>query len=133
MTRKLKKPCLDLTYECSKILKELSHSIKTMTRPCQVDLMLREMICAVECLQSSMRPLLLEKSFDIQIVASLPSTESVHLLNLFPLVSVVSSLIELSVRTKGLADAVAVLADEAGFWDLKLSQDLANQKIEIAI
>ncbi|KAG1360708.1 aluminum-activated malate transporter 10-like [Cocos nucifera] len=93
--------CVKLSLECSKVLKELASSIKSMKKSSRINYLVGEMNAAVEELLDAFR--------------SLQQADSVPLFESLPLVTVASLLIEISARTDRVVDAVEDLASLACF------------------
>ncbi|XP_008810443.2 aluminum-activated malate transporter 10-like [Phoenix dactylifera] len=93
--------CVKLSLECSEVLKELASSIKSMKKSSRINYLVGEKNNAVEELLDAFK--------------SLQQADSAPLLGSLPLVTVASLLIEISVRTDGVVDAVETLASLACF------------------
>lgn len=130
--------CLRLSSSSSAVVKELSTVITTMTKSTKIDLIVQEMNNAVQELQNAL------KYFSEQSTASLtvPKIEesdngagdakaSLALVQIVPLVTVSSLLMEIAARTEKIAEAVNSLANKAEFKvesDAKSKQKSRTQK-----
>lgn len=126
---------MKLSSESSKVLKELSSSVKLMKSSQSIDLLVEEMSNAVEQLHDALRsfPNQLtraaiepaaedateEKKHSISVATTLPVME------VLPLITVASLLIEISARIDGVVDAVRTLADLAGFESVEKEKPLS--------
>ena len=107
----LVEPCKALSTSSSKVLKELSIVIKTMKKSTKIDLEVSDMNIAVQELQAA--------------IASFPSTQTAieeheaatipPLMELLPLATLVSLLIETASRIEHVVNAVETLANVANF------------------
>ncbi|XP_023513501.1 aluminum-activated malate transporter 10 [Cucurbita pepo subsp. pepo] len=107
----LLEPCKALSTSSSKVLKELSIVIKTMKKSTKIDLEVSDMNIAVQELQAA--------------IASFPSTQTANeeheaatippLMELLPLATLVSLLIETASRIEHVVNAVETLANVANF------------------
>ncbi|XP_073313780.1 aluminum-activated malate transporter 10-like isoform X2 [Primulina huaijiensis] len=125
--------CLRLSSSSSAVVKELSTVINTMTKSTKIHLLVQEMNNAVEELQNAL------KSFSEQSTASLtvPKLEesdngagkaktSPALVQIVPLVTVSSLLMEIAARTEEIVEAVNSLAQKAEF---KVESDEKSKQI----
>ncbi|XP_008806969.3 aluminum-activated malate transporter 10-like [Phoenix dactylifera] len=130
----LREVCMKLSSASSKVLKELSSSIKSMKRSQSIDFSVEEMSNAVEELHDALRSFpnqftqeadepaveaTEEKKHSISVTTTLPAIE------LLPLITVASLLIEISARIEGVVDAVHTLADLAGFDSVEKEKPLS--------
>jgi Aluminium activated malate transporter len=108
------------------VLKELSNSIKEMAHSNSLDLLVCDMNLAVQDLQDALKslPSQLQDEAQVQkysvpsaIVTTVKTQNSVTmpLMEVLPVITVVSLLIEISVRIEGVVDAVDTLANLSGF------------------
>ncbi|XP_072986330.1 aluminum-activated malate transporter 10 [Typha latifolia] len=132
MKKHLSDVCMKLSSRCSLVLKEVSNTIKDMTRSQNIDLLVADMNNAVQELQSALKSLpnrlaqgttttttttttqqqteaSEEKKHSISIAPTVPLMEAL------PLITVVSLLIEISTRIEGVVDAVDTLSSRASF------------------
>ncbi|CAL5331852.1 hypothetical protein CsSME_00013069 [Camellia sinensis var. sinensis] len=112
--------CIRLSSHCSKVLKELSVTMKTMTKSSATDLLVSEMNFAVQELQNDLKALpnwLLLDSLPANNEKEEPNTEQliVPLTEILPLATAISLLIEITARIEGIVDVVDKLADLAEF------------------
>ncbi|XP_073027867.1 aluminum-activated malate transporter 10-like isoform X2 [Primulina eburnea] len=125
--------CLRLSSSSSAVVKELSTVINTMTKSTKIHLLVQEMNNAVEELQNAL------KSFSEQSTASVtvPKLEesdngavkaktSPALVQIVPLVTVSSLLMEIAARTEEIAETVNSLAKKAEF---KVESDEKSKQI----
>ncbi|XP_073309268.1 aluminum-activated malate transporter 10-like [Primulina huaijiensis] len=126
--------CLRLSSSSSLVIKELSTVINTMTKSTKIYLIVQEMNNAVEELQNAL------KSFSEQSTASLTvpeleesdngagdTTASPALVQIVPLVTVASLLMEIAARTERIAEAVNSLANKAEF---KVKSDEKSMQLQ---
>ncbi|XP_042467312.1 aluminum-activated malate transporter 10-like [Zingiber officinale] len=137
----LRDACMKLNSDSSKVLKELSSSVKTTKKSPSVDLLVGEMKNSVEELQISLsslaeastqpRPaesseLENENSSDVDecdvAVVLMPLTEAMAV------VTMASLLIEISARIEGVVEAVAALAELACFKPI--GDDKSRSKVQ---
>lgn len=95
-----------LSNASSGVMKELAVSMSSMKKPTRIDFMVEEMRSAVEELESAL------KSLSKQPILA---AEGVTLVEVVPLVTVSSLLIEIAARTEKLAVAVNGVAEKAEF------------------
>ncbi|CAL5382321.1 unnamed protein product [Camellia sinensis] len=112
--------CTRLSSHCSKVLKELSVTMKTMTKSSATDLLVSEMNFTVEELQNDLKALpnwLLVDSLPANNENEEPNTEQliVPLIEILSLATAISLLIEITARIEGIVDAIDKLADLAEF------------------
>ncbi|ONK59214.1 uncharacterized protein A4U43_C08F4150 [Asparagus officinalis] len=105
--------CTKLSLEYHKVLKEAAKFLRTMRKSSTIELMMAEMNEAVEDVHSVLRSL--KPAAEEEQKQHMLATESVNMMKVLPLISVVSLLIEISVKIEGIVDAVQDLADLAGF------------------
>ncbi|XP_075477731.1 LOW QUALITY PROTEIN: aluminum-activated malate transporter 10-like [Primulina tabacum] len=126
--------CLRLSSNSSLVIKELSMVINTMTKSTKIYLIVQEMNNAVEELQNAL------KSFSEQSTASLTvlkleesdngaggTISSPALVQIAPLLTVSSLLMEIAARTEKIADAVNSLANKAEF---KVESDEKSMQLQ---
>lgn len=108
------------------VLKELSNAIKEMAYSSSLDLLVCDMNMAVQDLQDALRslPNQLQEAAQVQkasvssAITTTVKTQNVvtmPLMEVLPVITVASLLIEISVRIEGIVDAVDTLADLSGF------------------
>ncbi|KAL9176418.1 hypothetical protein ABFS82_02G177300 [Erythranthe guttata] len=121
LKKHFRKFCIRLSANSSAVLKELATSIGTMTRSSKVEFLVEEMRSSVQELQN-----VLESLSKQPIQSTAPKNEGgtaegnsspivVTLVQIVPLVTVSSLLMEIAARTEKIADAVNVLAEKAEF------------------
>ncbi|XXG43293.1 hypothetical protein AAC387_Pa01g3361 [Persea americana] len=110
-----------MSSHSSNVLRELAVATKTMRKSSSIDLLVEEMKMAVGELQRSLRyfphqltPPPIEATEDKRAPAHAPPTH-VPFMEVLPLVTAASLLIEIAVRIEGLVDAVDELAGLANF------------------
>lgn len=99
--------CITLSVKSSAVLKQLVVSITTMQKSSRIDFMVEEMRSAVEDLQNALKSLSKQSTGDL-----ITSTTVVEIV---PLVTISSLLIEIAARTEKIAEAVEGLAEKAEF------------------
>lgn len=124
--------CLKLSAHSSKVLKELSSTIKTMRKSPDVDFLVSEMNNAVEDLQEALKSL-------PQILPPTPreateeqrpppfSTTTLPLMEVLPLATASSLLIEMARRIQGVANEVDELAGLVNFKPAAIDKPKQNQ------
>ncbi|THU47703.1 hypothetical protein C4D60_Mb09t18430 [Musa balbisiana] len=140
MKKHLRDACMKLSSDSSKVLKELSSSIKLMKRSKSIDALVGEMKNAVHELQNSFASL---PNHQTQTTASSPieSTEGkknsnisiadgVALMEAMPLMTIASLLIEISARIQGVVDAVGTLATLARFEGIRNEKSSSKVQAE---
>lgn len=125
MKRHLRDVCMRLSLSSSKVLKEISSSVKSMKESRSIQVLVGEMNDAVEELQVALRslPKQLTQSPPPPAAAEAATIEKRHcvpattisLMEVMPLFTAVSLLIEVSERVGGVVDAVGTLATLACF------------------
>ncbi|KAJ6695251.1 ALUMINUM ACTIVATED MALATE TRANSPORTER FAMILY PROTEIN [Salix koriyanagi] len=125
--------CLKVSSNSSCVIKELAKTIKTLKKSSSIDFLVEEMSSAVQDLQNEikslpnlLRPaeLLLPKSKETE-----KTTSPIYLLEVIPVVILVSLLIETSSRIQDIVKTVEELANAAEFKaedDDKAKQNQAN-------
>ncbi|XP_012835628.1 PREDICTED: aluminum-activated malate transporter 10-like [Erythranthe guttata] len=108
--------CMKLSSSSSAVLKELVFVTHTMTRSAKIDIIVEEMRSAVEELQIVLKSLItqpINASTNINIgnEESDASNTSMSLIEIAPLVTLSSLLIEIAARTEDIAKAVNELAN----------------------
>lgn len=129
LKKHLSDPCTSLAAQSSNVLKELATSAKAMKKSSTIDFLVSEMNSGVEELRNALQ------SFPNQYFMSQASPTTVEeagqdkdhhkkqpmistgvpLMELMPLVTVASLLIEIAARIEGVVSAVNVLAESAHF------------------
>ncbi|MFQ6626421.1 hypothetical protein Gotur_006019 [Gossypium turneri] len=115
--------CLKVSSSTSNVIKELAETVKTMKKkPSTTDLLAEEMKSAVQGLQNDLKtiPHLLNPSAipgnkTLETACLEATTPTVTLMELVPVVTLASILIEISGRIEALVDAVEELAKLAEF------------------
>lgn len=107
--------CMVLCLHSSDVLKELACCLKSMTRSAKLSHLTGEMNFAAQRLQDTL------KTLPSQLIVNHPSP-----LEVVPLVTMVSLLIEIATRIEGLADGVMEFAEMAEF---KAQDDKTMEKI----
>jgi Sec7-like guanine-nucleotide exchange factor len=118
--------CKKLGTQCALVLKELSNSIKEMTHSSSLDLLVCDMNLAIEDIRDALRSLpsqlqdetqLQQHSVPSAITTTIKTQNLVNmpLMEVLPVITVASLLIEISVRIEGVVDAVETLANLSGF------------------
>ncbi|WOL06264.1 aluminum-activated malate transporter 10-like [Canna indica] len=125
MKKHLRDVCLRLSSASSKVLKELSSSIMSMTESRSTQVLVSEMNDAVQELQVALRSLPKQISQPIAVAAEdesqvlkkhpVPRVNTVSIMEAMPLITTASLLIEVSERIEGVVDAVGTLARLACF------------------
>ncbi|KAL2527763.1 BHLH domain-containing protein [Abeliophyllum distichum] len=125
---------LRVSSSSSRILKELATSINTMTRSSKLDISLDEMNCSIQELQNYMKNLsgLIRepeaKSFENEKKEAVVLTiNDVDVLEIMPLITFASLLIEIAGRVEQVVDAVEELANLAEFKDAAVDKTKQNQ------
>lgn len=114
--------CTRLSCYSTNVIKELAIIMKTMTKSSSIHVSIGEMNLAVQELQNAM------KSFPNQLVLPMPQASSddgckgemirpniVPLLEILPLATAASLLVEIAARIEGIVEQVDELADQAEF------------------
>lgn len=112
--------CMGLTSHCSKVLKELAVSMKTMTKSPNTDLSVGEMNFSAQELQNALKslpsPLLLPPLQKNEATGEAATKQStLTLIDILPLATAISLLIEITTRIERIADEVDELATLAEF------------------
>ncbi|KAI3444383.1 hypothetical protein Pfo_001048 [Paulownia fortunei] len=116
--------CITLSANSSAVLKELAVAISTMTKSSKIDLMLEEMRDAVQELQNALKSLSKQPTestepktgdSDNGMGEGNASPTVVTLVEIVPLVTLSSLLIDIAARTEKIAEAVNGLANKAEF------------------
>lgn len=131
LKRHLHKSCMELCSHSSSILKELALMMKTMTRSSQLDFSLGEMNFAIQELQDALRslpcnsqPMLMpEDDINHEKPGTKVASHSPPLLEVLPLVTFVSLLIETAARIEDLTDGVVELSEKAEFKPPKIEDE----------
>ncbi|KAK4788299.1 hypothetical protein SAY86_019618 [Trapa natans] len=130
LKRQLQKPCMELCSRTSRLLKELAIMMKTMTRSSKLDFCLQEMNFAAQELQDALRSLpikpepMLRPAEDInhEKPETMAASHGPPLLEVLPLVTLVSLLIETAARIEDLIGGVVELSETAAFKAPKLEK-----------
>ena len=121
--------CLEVSSNSSSVITELARVIKTMKKSSSIDFLVGQMNSSVQDLQNDLKslPSLLVTQPITPVPEALNAQEkkieqtsttqpaSVPLMEIVPLVTLTSLLIEISSRIEGIVDAVEELADLAQF------------------
>lgn len=130
--------CLKVSSSSSSAMRELAETVKTMKKSSTIDLLVGEMNSAVEELRNDLTSLchLLNPSAAPEnkesVTASMEAKiATVPLMEIIPVVTLASILIEIAMRIEALVDAVEELAKLAGFGtqDDKSNQSKMKDKI----
>ena len=100
------------------MLKELANSLRTMKKSSTIELTVADINDAVEEVYSALRslqPAAKDHTDGEERKQPISTAETVHLLEVLPLISVSSLLTDISARIEEIVDAVEDLADLAGF------------------
>ncbi|KAL1549725.1 aluminum-activated malate transporter 10-like isoform X2 [Salvia divinorum] len=103
--------CVRLSNKSSAVMKELAVVMSTMKKPTRIDFMVEEMRIAVQELENALKSLSKHPILPPEAKAG----EAVTLVEVVPLVTVSSLLIEIAARTEKLVGAVNVVAEKAEF------------------
>lgn len=144
LKRHLHKSCMELCSHSCSVLKELALMMKTMKRSSKLDFSIGEMNFAVQELQDALRSLPSNLQPPMLTTADAnnekPGTDvgclSPPLLEVLPLVTLVSLLIETAARIEDLSDGVVELSEKAKFKppkEDKPKQDLTTKHHTIEI
>ncbi|XP_050226995.1 aluminum-activated malate transporter 10 [Mercurialis annua] len=136
----LRDVCLKVSSTSSTVIRELSTTIKTMKRSSDIDFLSEETSIAVEELQETLRTLSNLHNPPINIGAETNSAAAdetdatlVPLIEVIPLVTFASLLIEITTRIKGIVNAVDELANLAEFKveaDENCDKSRSNNRVE---
>ena len=127
-----------MSSSSSSAIRELAETVKTMKKSSTIDLLVGEMNSAVQELQNDLKSLshLLNPSADpenkkLETACMEATTTTVPLMEIIPVVTLASIIIEISVRIESLVDAVEELAKLAEFptRDDKSKQSKMKDKI----
>ncbi|CAK9169341.1 unnamed protein product [Ilex paraguariensis] len=133
--------CLRVSSKSSSILRELAKSITTMTLSSTIDISIEEVNNAVVDLQNDLEalpgllispPVTEAKTAQNEKAEPILTTTITPLVDIIPLVTVASLLIEITGRIEDIVDAVEELSDLAQFKpasDEKPKQNQSNQNI----
>ncbi|KAF9685971.1 hypothetical protein SADUNF_Sadunf03G0110100 [Salix dunnii] len=130
--KRLSNICLKVSSNSSCVIKELAKTIKTLKKSSSIDFLVEEMSGAVQDLQNEIKSLsnLLRPAEILLPEKETEKTSStIHLLEVIPIVIVVSLLIEISSRIQDIVETVEELANVAEFKaedDDKAKQNQAN-------
>ncbi|XP_038906852.1 aluminum-activated malate transporter 10 [Benincasa hispida] len=112
----LAEPCKELSSSSSKVLKELSIVIKKMKKSTKIDFLVSDMNIALQELQNAIKSLpQMEVSLSEQEENNEKATITPPLMELLPLATLVSLLIETTSRIEHVVNAVETLANVANF------------------
>ncbi|XP_058189683.1 aluminum-activated malate transporter 10-like [Rhododendron vialii] len=124
--------CMRLTSHCSKVLKELAVTMKTMTKSPTTDLSVGEMNFSAQELQNALKslpnPLLFPPLSENDTKGEATTKHSgVTLIDIVPLATAISLLIEIATRIERIADEVDELATLAEFDSVSDEKSQQNQ------
>ena len=108
--------CTKLSSNYSHVLKQSANSLRMMKKSSTIELMVADMNDAVEEVHSALRslqPAATNQSSGEERKQLISTTETVHLMEVLPLISVSSILIDISVRIEEIVDAIEDLAELA--------------------
>ncbi|KAJ9148127.1 hypothetical protein P3X46_030215 [Hevea brasiliensis] len=134
--KQLSTACLRVSSNSSSIIRVLAETIKAMKRSSKIEFLVEEMNGAVEELQEALKSLS-ELSNppackNTETVSS-AAMETIPLMEVMPVVTFTSLLIEISARIKGIVKAVEELAKVAAFKDAaqdKCKENQPNNRLE---
>lgn len=107
--------CMRLSAKSSAVMKELAAVISTMKKSTKIDFMVEEMRSAVHELENALQSLSKHPIPAAEAKAGETPAVVVTLVEVVPLVTASSLLIEIAARTEKLAGAVNALAEKAEF------------------
>ncbi|KAF2298040.1 hypothetical protein GH714_007572 [Hevea brasiliensis] len=118
--KQLSTACQRVSSNSSSVITELAETIKSMKRSCNIDFLVEEMNSAVEELQQALKSLSkLSIPPESKNITETPTSAAmdtkVPLMEVMPVVTFASLLIEISSRIKGIVKAVEQLANVAEF------------------
>ncbi|XVE58130.1 hypothetical protein DITRI_Ditri04bG0145400 [Diplodiscus trichospermus] len=123
--------CLKVSSSSSSALKELAETVRTMKKSSTIDLLVGEMNSGVQQLQNDLKslscflnPSTTPENKQLE-TACMEATATVPLMEIIPVVTLASILIEITVRIEGLVDAVDELAKLAEF---AINDDKSKQR-----
>lgn len=124
--------CMNLTSHCSKVLKKLAVTMKTMTKSPTTDLSVGEMNFSAQELQNALKslpnPLLFPSPSENDTKGEATTKHSaVTLIDIVPLATAISLLIEIATRIERIADEVDELATLAEFDSVSDEKSQQNQ------
>lgn len=127
MKKHLSEACMRLSFNSSRILKELAKCIKFMRKSNCMDLLLREQNNGVKELDNALRSLPpsnhpTKESMDLGFVSSFHGRE---------LIVIISLLIEISARIIGVVEAVNLLAEQACFKPAKNEMEQEDEEVDM--
>ncbi|KAK9279147.1 hypothetical protein L1049_012824 [Liquidambar formosana] len=124
LKKHLSKVCMKLSSTSSSVLKELAVTMKTLTKSSKIDILVGEMNFAVQEVQHAMKslhhqllqpPLPAVEASDDAKGERITKTTIAPLMEVLPLATLVSMLMEISARIEGTVDLVDELAGLAEF------------------
>ncbi|KAL8494868.1 hypothetical protein ACS0TY_019149 [Phlomoides rotata] len=124
--------CTTLSTKSSAVLKQLVVSITTMKKSSKIDFMVEEMRSAVEDLQNALKSLSKQpiQSMEPKTGDVVTSSTVVTLVEIVPLVTISSLLIEIAARTEKIAEAVERLAEKAEYKVESAEEMKKNQSLK---
>ncbi|XP_022754202.1 aluminum-activated malate transporter 10-like [Durio zibethinus] len=134
----LSSSCLKVSSSSSSAIRELAETVKTMKKSSTIDLLVGEMNSAVQELQNDLKSLsyLLNPSSgpenkNLETACMEATTPTVPLMEIIPVVTLASILIEIVVRIEALVDAVEELGKLAEFATRDAGSKQSQMKDEI--
>lgn len=127
------KYCIGLSSSSSDVLKEMAVIMNTMTKSTKIDLMVNEMNDAVQELQGVLKSLskqpIIRDSKNGTGGGNKSSTTMVRVMEIVPIVSISTLLIEIAARIEKGVEAINELANKAEFEEgTKKSKQSENQQ-----
>ncbi|KAJ6341605.1 hypothetical protein OIU78_009708 [Salix suchowensis] len=123
--------CLKVSSSSSSVLKEVAKTIKTMKRSSSIEFLVEEMSSAVQDLQNEIKslPKLLSppEVLHPESKETDDTTSTIHLLDVIPVVTLASLMIEISSRIQAIVETVEELAELAEFKGEVLEKEKQNQ------
>ncbi|KAJ6393458.1 hypothetical protein OIU77_022833 [Salix suchowensis] len=123
--------CLKVSSSSSSVLKEVAKTIKTMKRSSSIEFLVEEMSSAVQDLQNEIKslPKLLSppEVLHPESKQTDDTTSTIHLLDVIPVVTLASLMIEISSRIQAIVETVEELAELAEFKGEVLEKEKQNQ------
>ncbi|XVF12906.1 hypothetical protein REPUB_Repub08aG0160300 [Reevesia pubescens] len=130
--------CLKVSSSSSNAIRELAETVKKMKKSSTIDLLVEEMNSAVQELQNDLKslshllnPSLIPENKILETACMEATTATVPLIEIIPMVTLASILIEIATRIEALVNAVEELAKlaEFGINDDKSKQSKMKDKI----
>ncbi|XP_060673975.1 aluminum-activated malate transporter 10 [Ziziphus jujuba] len=137
LKKRISNNSLKLSSNCSSVMKELANVVKTMKKSSTIDLLVGEMNSAVQEFRNDLKsfptssfPQSLPEAGNTQNKNTEPTStraDSVSLMDIVPIVTLASLLIEIASRIEGVVEAVEELADLAAFKPVATDKTEENQ------